>query len=109
MRLETLTQEEVYVLLTRLAEVFAAHHKTETSLTPEDLQGFMQEVAYRLGADQLLTPREVVRDFIAALNLVRQNPGVSFGQIVHGPHFQPSSPGRDPDAEPGGQFAEFRL
>ena len=108
-RLQTLTQEEIFVLLTRLAYVFAAHYGTANALTTEDLQGFMQEIANRLGADELLTPREVVRDFIAVLNLLCQNPGVSFTQVVHGADFQPTAPGHDPDVEPGGQFAEFQL
>jgi uncharacterized protein (DUF2267 family) len=116
-RLQQLTQEEIFVLLMRLAEVHAAHYEIETSPTPQDLQDFMQEVANRLGAEQLLTPREVVRDFISVLNLLRQNPGITFGQVVHGQDFRPTPAGADPEiasaesgvAAEGSQFAEFKL
>lgn len=109
LRLQTLTHEEIFVLLTRLCDVHAAHYDYKVSLGPAELQQFMQEVVNRLGAAELLTPREVVRDFIAVLNLLRENPSVSFGQIVHGADFKPTKAGEDPDADKNGEFSEFTL
>ncbi len=108
-RLQPLAHEEIFLLLSRLCEVHAAHHGYEVTLAPADLQQFMQEVVNRLGAADLLTPREVVRDFLAVLNLLRQNPGVSFGQIIHGADFTPTKAGEDPDVDHNGEFAEFTL
>lgn len=109
LRLQALTPEEIFVLLTRLCEVHAVHYGYEPRLTPAELQDFMQEVADRLGAAELLTPREVVRDFIAVLNVLHQNPGVSFGQLIHGTDFQPTKPDEDPEVDKAGEFAEFTL
>jgi hypothetical protein len=46
------------------------------------LIAFMRIVANRLGADELLTPREVLRDFVSILNFIRQNPGVGFASMI---------------------------
>ena len=42
----------------------------------------MQIVANRLGADELLTPREVLRDFVSILNFIQQNPERSFVSML---------------------------
>jgi hypothetical protein len=109
LRLQTLTHEEIYVLLTRLADVHATHYGYDGQLGHLDYQDFMEEAVRRLGAEELLTPREVVRDFLSLLNLVRQNASVSFAQLVHGAEFQPTRPSPDPDGADNGQFAEFTL
>lgn len=76
--LEKLTHEELYILLQRVAQVHSVHYGYNNTLTHEDLIAFMQIVANRLGADELLTPREVLRDFVSILNYIHQNPDVSF-------------------------------
>jgi hypothetical protein len=108
-RLQTLTAEETFVLLTRLQDVHAVHHGYVPNLKPEDLRDFMQVVADRVGADALQTPREVIRDFISALNIVRQNPQVSFNQLVHGNEFKPTRPGKDPEVDEAGKYSEFKV
>lgn len=69
----------------------------------------MQVVADRVGADALQTPREVIRDFISALNIVRQNPQVSFAQLVHGNEFKPTRAGKDPEVDEAGKYSEFKV
>jgi hypothetical protein len=108
-RLQTLTPEEVFVLLTRLRDVHATHHGYEASLKPEDLRDFMQVVSDRVGADALQTPREIVRDFVSVLNIIRQNPQVSFGQLIHGAEFKPSRPVKDPAVDETGKYSEFTV
>ena len=108
-RLPMLTHNEIFLLLRRLVDVHTAHYKYEDKLTTEDLQTFMQEIVNRLGAEKLLTPREVVRDFISVLNILQQNPDVTFGELIQGPDFQPASVPHDSDVDPEAEFAEFTL
>ncbi len=107
LRLQTLTSEEIFVLLTRLLEVHAAHYAYQATLTPAQIQSFMQAVQNKLGGDTLLTPREVIRDFISVLNLLQQNPDIRFEELVQ--NFQPAKPGPDPDEASSGQYAEFTV
>ena len=42
-RLETLTNEEIFVLLGRLVEVHCSHYNCRNGLEPLELESFMQE------------------------------------------------------------------
>lgn len=107
-RLQILNTDEIFTLLTHILEVYLAHHGFNPQLSAEDLQTFLQAIAGRIGADQLLTPREVVRDFITVLNLLRQNPGTKFRDILGSENFQPTVE-HDPDVDESGDYAEFNL
>lgn len=87
LRLQTLSYEELFVLLTRLLEVHAAHYGQAPRLGQAELTQFLQEAVNRLGAEELLTPREVIRDFITLLNLLEQHPELEFGQLLGGLEF----------------------
>lgn len=108
-RLQTLTHEEIFVLLRRLCDVHSTHYAYECRLADSELRDFMQEIVNRLGSDTLLTPREVVRDFISILNILQQNPNSTISQLIQGTEFQPSRPGSDPDIDKDSDFAEFTL
>ena len=96
-RLNVLTNEEIYLLLQHLRGIHALQYGYEPQVTDDELRLFMTEIANRLGADQMLTPREVVRDFITILNLLHQNPGQTLPAIIGRPDFQPSHQTYDPD------------
>lgn len=104
-RLETLTSEDISQLLQLLTEVHAVHYKYKKTLSGSEFREFLNEVVNRLGAEEFLTPREVVRDFITLLNIHQQNPTISFTQLIQGSNFKPSSP--EPDGK--GKLAEFTL
>lgn len=98
LRLELLTPEEIFVLLQRIREIHALHYLYTSTVTDKQIEFFLNEIRKRLGTEQLLTPREIVRDFIAVLNIIQQNPGISFDSIVAGKDFRPSQVERDPEA-----------
>ena len=106
-RLSTLTREEIYLLLERLMNVFCAHYKIEDCLNKSQLSAFMEIAAGRLGADKLLTPREVTRDFISLLNLLRQNPEETFESLMRAGKVEIHAADRNPDDLDDGAFAAF--
>jgi len=108
-RLETLTLEDIYQILQRLIKVHAAHYNYKNTLKKGELQEFINEIANRLGSEEFLTPREVVRDFITVLNLHQQNPQIAFSQLIHSSNFNPTSSDKNPDVEEDSKFAEFTL
>lgn len=108
-RLKTLTNEEVYLLLERLMDVFCVHYAIEAPLSQEQLVAFMQLAADRLGAEKLLTPREVTRDFLTLLNLLRQNPEETFDSLMHAGKVSIRASETDPDALNDDAFAIFDL
>ncbi len=108
-RLETLTIEEIYLLLENLMNVYCAHHKLTPILTQSQMVAFMQMVSNRIGAEKLLTPREVTRDFLSLLSLLHQNPGETFESLTQTGQVQLKSADADPDDLNDDAFAEFDL
>jgi hypothetical protein len=105
-RLNPLSEEEILTLLQRLNEIHAVNFGYEQALTNRELKEFVQEIVNRLGAEALLTPGEIVRDFMSAVNILHQNPELSFGELIHGSKFKPTAAGKFIDE---GDAAEFSL
>ena len=107
-RLEPLTPEEMLVLCEKLAEMHAGLYEYERSIGAEDLAGFIQIEYGRIGADQNITPREVIRDFIELLDLMLQNPEMKAADLLQSEEFgyAKSEAVSDRTAE---EFAEFTL
>ena len=75
-RLMPLDNNEIFVLLKKLKSIFEVNYKTSVQVNDNDIQQFMEELFNKPGANEFLTPREVIRDFLNILNILRQNPGV---------------------------------
>ncbi len=86
-RLEPLTAEEMLVLCEKLTAMHADLYNYEPKLGTEDLADFIKIEYSRIGADQNITPREVIRDFIELLDLLYQNPGMSIKEILSSDEF----------------------
>ncbi|MGV0025270.1 ATP-binding protein [Phormidesmis priestleyi] len=107
-RLEPLTPSEILQLLQRLAELHKTHYSYVKVLSTQDLQEFLRVMSDRIGADQLITPGEIVRDFVTVLNVLYQNPQLSIAQLLQSTQFQSAKP-KLPQADPEGEFAEFTV
>jgi hypothetical protein len=108
-RLEPLTREEILTLLERLVEVHTIHYSLKKSLTKQELQDFLQTIIGRLGAEALLTPGEIVRDFMSVLNILHQNPKLTFSQLMQSSNFQPTRSEPTPKADEDSEYAEFTV
>ena len=111
-KLNQLSSEEIYLLLERLCELHSSHYSYENTLGKDELTAFLNTVLGRLGADQLLTPREVTRDFLGLLNILHQNPGTTFDALINEQGFKVQSAEKDPeqiDEETDNLFAEFDI
>jgi hypothetical protein len=84
-RLLPLDHNEIFVLLKKLKAIFDYNYKIEISITDNEIQQFMEELFNKPGASEFLTPREVIRDFLSILNVIRQNPTLDknklFGEL----------------------------
>lgn len=73
-RLLPLDHNEIFVLLKKLKAIFDYNYKTEIAISDDDIHAFMEEMYNKPGASEFLTPREVIRDFLNILSILRQNP-----------------------------------
>ena len=86
-RLEPLTPEEMLVLCEKLAEMHANLYGYERNIGTQDLADFIKLEYSRVGAEQNITPREVIRDFIELLDLLYQNPSTTMEKLLHSDEF----------------------
>ncbi|MEO7021182.1 MAG: ATP-binding protein [Ktedonobacteraceae bacterium] len=96
-RLDTLSNEELFVLLQKLRTIHALHYKYETTITDRDIQQFMEIVTAQVGSAQQLTPREITRDLIAVVEIMRRDTTFTFADIIHKRDFVVSRQQADPE------------
>ena len=107
-RLEPLTAEEMLVLCEKLAGMHADLYAYNQSIATDDLVRFIKIEYGRIGADQNITPREVIRDFIELLDLLYQNPDMTMEDLMESDGF--SYAGSDAVSDQTApQFAEFTI
>ncbi|MCL2409898.1 MAG: ATP-binding protein [Oscillospiraceae bacterium] len=107
-RLQMLTQEEMYVLIEKLRDIHARLFGYTPTLTHEDLVYFLTVEYNRVGADTHITPREIIRDFIELVNILHQNPDKSAEDILGGNSFELAKGGLS-DEDIHSEFEEFEV
>ena len=73
-RLMPLSHDEIFVLLHNLRNVFNFNYSCDVDFSDKDIHTFMEEIYNKPQASEFLTPREVIRDFLNIINILRQNP-----------------------------------
>lgn len=86
-RLEPLTPEEMLILCEKLSSIHADLYGCAPRLDTYDLSDFIRLEYSRIGADQNITPREVIRDFIELLDLLCQNPDITVNELLQSDEF----------------------
>ena len=81
-RLLRLNDNELFALLKRMTDLFCQYHAWETRLTDEQIATFLQSNLQRVGSESMVTPREIIRDYMTVLNILLQNPEITFGDVM---------------------------
>ncbi len=80
-KLSPLNHNDTYLLLKKLRDVHAAHHKYDPTTTDEEIASFLQSVHSRPGAEENLTVGDIIREFLGALNMLQQHPDYDRNKI----------------------------
>ena len=107
-RLEPLTAEEMLVLCEKLADMHAGLYGYERKIGVDDLSAFIKLEYGRIGADQNITPREVIRDFIELMDLMYQHPKMNMAELLQSDDFTYTKSEAVHD-EADDNFAEFTI
>jgi P-loop Domain of unknown function (DUF2791) len=81
-RLESLSPEDLFVLLHNIRSVDALGDASKFVINDQGLTQFMSHCARALGADFYLTPRDAVKSFVGLLSVIKQNPGTSWETLL---------------------------
>ena len=96
------------ILVEKLADIHAGLYEYAQTVTQQDMVDFIEIEFGRIGADEHITPREVIRDFIEVLDIVYQNPGIKVRELLGSGDFAYAQNAVQ-EAGADGQFAEFEL
>lgn len=97
-RLRRLSDNELLALVKRLTRLYMEREGLKVSpLTDEEIERFMAHALGRAGAEELITPREIIRDYLTLLNVLRDNPGATLDSLLSGLTFSPSIDSDDGD------------
>lgn len=80
--LRPLTNEEVFVLIMTLRDLYEQRNECSTGLSDEMLEKYLKTVMTNSISSEMITPREITRDFISLMDTLRQNPGLTFDKLV---------------------------
>ena len=107
-RLLPLTNEEILILIEKLADIHAELYEYHQIVTQQDMVDFIEIEFARIGADTHITPREVIRDFIEVLDIIYQNPGMKVRTLLGSDSFTYAQNAVNEESTHA-EFAEFDL
>ena len=81
-RLRRLTDDELFALIQRITALYSQYYQWDCTVTNEDRLKFLNICLSRAGADSMITPREMLRDYMTVLNILMQNPEAKFDDVV---------------------------
>lgn len=82
-RLRRLSDNELYALVRRLGVLYMQREgQQKAPLTEEQTSAFMRVALARAGAQEMVTPREIIRDYLTLLNILRDNPDADFEKLL---------------------------
>ena len=99
-RLPRLSDNELLALVRRLTKLYQQREGTDIPpVTDAEIETFMNLALSRAGAEELITPREIIRDFLALLNILRDNSDAKFAEIIKNVTFATETDERGASAE----------
>ena len=83
-RLRRLTDDELFALISRVTKLYSMNYDWQARITQEEMVEFLNVCLKKAGADSMITPREMLRDYMTVLNILMQNEDATFDKIVKG-------------------------
>jgi hypothetical protein len=82
-RLPRLSDNELLALVKRLTKLYQQREGiSEPPVSDEQIERFLSNALSKAGAEELVTPREIIRDYLTLLNILRDNPDVDFDKLI---------------------------
>lgn len=107
-RLQMLSQEEMYILVEKLLHIHAQLYNYTPALSHDELVYFLTVEYNRVGAETHITPREIIRDFIELVNILYQNPQKNVSEILGDNSFKMAKGGIS-EEDIHSDFMEFEV
>ena len=111
-RLRRLSDDELFALIVRVTALYGQCYRWEPRITAEQQVRFLTLSLSRAGGNSMITPREILRDYLTVLNILMQNEQTDFDALIARvtAESQPAAPADD-DEHPktGSENGAFTL
>lgn len=108
-RLQTLTPEDLHVLLEKIRNVFAGGDPTKHLVSDEAFDAFMQHCNQKVGEAYFRTPRTTIKAFVQLLSVLDQNPGLDWRELVGKSELEADAPAADTVDGDDDELATLKL
>ena len=112
-RLKRMSDNELLALCHRITDLHEQYHGKRTAICEEQLRHFLTLCLDRAGANEMITPREIIREYITVLDVMLQNPNADYysvvGAAIPALEGKQSSESGEESAEDPFNFAEFTI
>lgn len=98
-RLQSLSPDEMHVLLERLRLLWAGGDTGRLPVPDEALPAFLLHCSKKIGDDYFRTPRETIRSFLDLLAILEQNPGSDWTTLLGTVEVTRDLPPNQPDQD----------
>lgn len=100
-RLKRLSDDELFALIVRITRLHGQNYSWTPRIDEREMTEFLGICLSRAGADSMITPREMLRDYMTVLNILLQNPQASFSDLVGSVTLAHGKGDGDPTAQTG--------
>lgn len=107
--LKPLSYEEMYILIEKLSVLHSDLYDYQIRMSHEEMVGFLKFEFERIGAEKLITPREVIRDYIEILDIMYQEKDVTVSDIIGKGIIGTTAKASDEENDTEDEFAEFEI
>ena len=104
-RLQSLSPEELLILLSNIRSVFALGDPARHLVPDEALAVFMAHCSQRIGEAYFRTPRNTIKAFVQLLSILEQNPSAQWSEIIGSVSVDED----EPEIEQGGDADDDEL
>ncbi|MBE6643980.1 MAG: biotin carboxylase [Ruminococcaceae bacterium] len=95
-RLRRLSDNELLALVRRLTKLYMQKEGySDAPVSDSEIESFLKLALSRAGAEELVTPREIIRDFLTVLNILRDNKNLSFDTLIKDISFSKTNESED--------------
>lgn len=82
LHMANLSQEDLFVLLTKIRFVFASGQQEHFLVPDEAIQAFMSHCLKKIGESYFRTPRTTIKSFVDLLSILEQNPAMNWSDYI---------------------------
>lgn len=113
-RLAALSQEDLYLLLHKVVDVYALGDPAKHLIPEQGIASFMEHCSRRIGDTYFRTPRTTITSFVSLLAVLEQNPGTAWEDLLGGIEVAPDTGAQadfaiEAEGGPSDGFAAFKI